>query len=301
MGEKIYPNFEKAYNMGDPVFFYDGKKKEWKKGTALVRLGKTVYLRFGNFLRRVPVDNVRPDYDGEVDVEEGYIEPDDEDNRFAEEETSVQEMAKDLDLAEQNKKLKELLKAFQDKAEVDKKTNDNIQKETLERAKKLKLVQKEQEKNKLIEERNQKKKLILEMKEREKEKFPKLGQKILFKVKGSDLWKYGKIVKTFKKTSKYKHLRHIDVEDEAREEYDFQKHIDEWKEFTGDKEVAEIEENDNAEEEDEDIVEEVNDTFFLTEIVGMEETDIDNRVFPVKTIPKHEFHKPEIQTAMEAE
>ena len=183
MGEKINPNVEKAYNMGDPVFFYDSRKKEWKKGTALVRLGKTVYLRFGNFLRRVPVDNVRPDYDGEVDVEEGYIEPDAEDNRFAEEETSIQEMAKDLDSAEQNKKLKELLKAFQDKAAANKKTNDDIEKETLDRENKLKLIKKEQEKIKLLEERNHKKKLLQEIKKREKEKFTKLGQKILFKVK----------------------------------------------------------------------------------------------------------------------
>ena len=59
LSEKINPNVEKHYNMGDPVFFYDMKRKEWKKGTALVRLGKTLYLRFGNFLRRVPVEKVR--------------------------------------------------------------------------------------------------------------------------------------------------------------------------------------------------------------------------------------------------
>ena len=117
MGERINPNVEKAYKIGDPVFFYDMKKKEWKKGTALVRLGKTLYLRFSNFLRRVPVDKVRPDYHGEVQVEEGYLEPDEDDGRFAEEETPVIEMATDLSLAEENtglkKKVTDLQKEFQ--------------------------------------------------------------------------------------------------------------------------------------------------------------------------------------------
>ena len=51
-GQRINPNVERSYKIGDPVFFFDDKKKEWKKGTALVRLGKTLYLKFGNFLRR---------------------------------------------------------------------------------------------------------------------------------------------------------------------------------------------------------------------------------------------------------
>ena len=77
MTERINPNVEKPYDMGDPIFFYDVKKKEWKKGTSLIRLGKTMYLRFGNFLRRVPIEKVRPDYNGEVGKEEGYAEAND--------------------------------------------------------------------------------------------------------------------------------------------------------------------------------------------------------------------------------
>ena len=83
MSQKINPNVEKAYKLGDPVLFYDMKKKEWRKGTALVRLGKTVYLRYGNFLRRVAVEKVRPDYHGEVKAEDGYIEKDENDERFS--------------------------------------------------------------------------------------------------------------------------------------------------------------------------------------------------------------------------
>ena len=61
--------------MGDPVLFRDAKKKEWKKGTALVRFGKTLYLKFGNWFRRVQVDTVIPDVDEAEKMEEGFVEP----------------------------------------------------------------------------------------------------------------------------------------------------------------------------------------------------------------------------------
>ena len=108
--EKINPNVERFYNIGDPVFFYDQKKKQWKKATALIRLGKTVYLKFGNYLRRVAVENVRPDYHGEEVIEDGYVEPDPDNERFAEVETPVHEMEMDLDMAEKNRKLTEKVK-----------------------------------------------------------------------------------------------------------------------------------------------------------------------------------------------
>ena len=76
-------------------------------------------MKFGNFLRRVVVDNVRPDYHGEETIEEGYVEPDQDDDRFAQVETPVQEMAIDLEMAEANRKLieekKELTKDISEK------------------------------------------------------------------------------------------------------------------------------------------------------------------------------------------
>ena len=72
LSQRINPNVEKFYKLGDPVFFYDEKKKEWKKATALIRLGKTLYLRYGNFLRRVAIEKVRQDLHGEIRNEEDY-------------------------------------------------------------------------------------------------------------------------------------------------------------------------------------------------------------------------------------
>ena len=286
MGEKINPNVEKAYKIGDPVFFYDMKKKEWKKGTALVRLGKTLYLRFANFLRRVPVDKVRPDYHGEVMVEDGYLEPDEDDDRFAEEETPIKEMATDIGLAEENSALKNTVKDLQEQVDT-LKTKDNIEKEKLvEKEIETSSKAKDQERIEVSEARQKKREKQKEKKEKEKNKFPKLSHNIIFKEKGSNCWKHGRVVKTFKQNGKYKNWRHIDVEDEGRLELDFENGIEEWKE---------IKENEDSNDE------EVLENFFLSDILGYEDQEDSSQVFPVKMIPKSEYHKPEIQEAMNAE
>ena len=123
--ERIIPNVERFYNFGNPVFFFDEKKKQWKKATALIRLGKTLYLRFGNFLRRVAIEKVRPDINGEIMQEESYAdyEKDTEDERFKEEETPVIDMAADLELADQNK---DLHKKMEDLVSKDKLKSEKI-------------------------------------------------------------------------------------------------------------------------------------------------------------------------------
>ena len=214
--------------------------------------------------RRVPVEKVRPDYHGEVNAEESYVEPDDDEDRFAAEETPVVELAKDLDLAEENTNLKKKMKDLEvkiDKLEL-KETEPN--KETDEQV------------TKVLETRLEKKRAKKEKIADEVEMFPKLGQQILFKERSSDIWKSGKVVQTFKKTSKYNAVRNIDVEDEGRIQYDFGRDIEVWKENLGDGE-------------NDDILE----SFFLHEELSS--------VFPVQILPKRDYHKPEIQEAMQSE
>ena len=287
IGEKINPNVERFYNIGDPVFFYDQKKKHWKKATALIRLGKTVYLKFGNYLRRVAVDNVRPDRHGEEVIEEGYVEPDPDNERFAEVETPVKEMERDLELAEKNRKLTEKVKEL---------TNDvNEKQEMLERHEKEKqknvLNEKDADdkkddtgRDKVVENRNLKRTRQKENKEKENEKYPKLGHDILFREKESESWKSGRVVKTFKKTSKHKTLRHLDVEDEGRVQFDFDKDIAEWKENPGNEELVDTIEDD---------------LLIAGDILTGEDDSID--AFPVKIVPRKDYNKPEIQAAMSSE
>ena len=270
------PNVEKAYNLGDPVFFYDQKKKEWKRGTALVRLGKTLYLRFGNFLRRVPVEMVRPDLLGETIQEEGYLEPNDDEERFKNEKAVVEDLAQDLDLAEKNKelvdklteaetrvsKLGQELKSFTEgnsNVEIQDDRKENLEEETRGKA----------------ERRKEKRKLQKEKKEKEKLKLPVTGQNIIFKEKASNDWRRGRIVAAYKKNSKYRNWRHILVDNVIMEK-DFGEDVEEWK--------------DDADEETHD------------EATEKDEFEFDHdSMFPVKLISFKEYGKPEVQEAMQAE
>ena len=130
--ERINPNVEKFYNFGDPIFFFDDKKKEWKKATALIRLGKTIYLRFGNFLRRVAIEKVRPDVNGKIDLEDSYVDQENEDSdeeRFQEEETPVVDMTLDLDLNEKNKELQKRMEDLSEKDALNLKKIENLEAE----------------------------------------------------------------------------------------------------------------------------------------------------------------------------
>ena len=125
MSQRINPNVEKSYKIGERVFFYDDRKKEWKPGTALVKLGKTLYLRYGNFLRRVAIDKVRPDLEGEEKKEEEFLEPEDDEARFKEEESPIQEMAAKLELSEKVYELKVENDALKDEIKKLKVITDN--------------------------------------------------------------------------------------------------------------------------------------------------------------------------------
>ena len=109
-------------------------------------------------------------------------------------------------------------------------------------------------------------------------------------------------MKTFKKGSKYKNRRHLDIENEGRVEYDFGRDIDEWKQYEED--IIEEDESDKNEVEEnskEDVKEDVIETFFLNEILGLKDYSPTDHVYPVKLIPRSDYHKPDIQEAMQAE
>ena len=204
MSQKLNPNVEKSYRMGEPVFFYEEKKKQWKKGTALLRFGKTVYLKYGNFLRRVPVDKVRHDEHGEQLLEEGYIDPDEgteEKEQFRLEVTN--DITEDIELAEENTKLKRELSE-------QKRIN-------------------ELEKEKVLEGRKAKRRLQKLKKQEDKIKLPVIGQFILFKEKNGMFWMKGRVVSGHKRTSKYKNRKQIMLADGKVVERDFCDDIEEWK------------------------------------------------------------------------
>ena len=133
---------------------------------------ETVYLKFGNYLRRVAVENVRPDARGEEVIEEGYIEPDQDSDRFAEIETPVEEMEADLDMAELVRKLKkENEELSREKNEIFEKYEKEIPEkkihENVDTAKVSNIQETNPSKEEVMENRKHKRKLQKEKKQHE--------------------------------------------------------------------------------------------------------------------------------------
>ena len=216
---RINPNVENSYEVGDLVYFFDDKRKHWKKGTVLAALGKTVYLKFGNFLRRVPLDKCRPDINGEEVKEETYLEPAEEDDekRFNQLETPVEDMFPDLDLAAKNKQLEKEIEELRAKTCPDNKEEES--KDTVDEETVIENGEDDiQEKRKM---KRQRKKL-------RKEKsalpsLPKQNQLIKFKRNQDQQWSVARVTNVYKKTSKYQNCRHLQLENGEVLDIDFSK------------------------------------------------------------------------------
>ena len=272
--ERINPSVERFYRMGDPVLFRDAKKKQWKQGIALVRFGKTLYLKHGNWLRRVPVDTVIPDCIGFEKQAESEFDPDsfvdDESGRFVGEETSTEEMATDIDTAKENLELKSELEELKKKM---------LHYETID----LKLTaegasepENEEELKKLKRKSRKERKKVLKSSPK---KMPVLGQYILFKENSHDEWLHGKVFGVYKKNSKHKYIKQIELPDGKKIEKDFDNDIYEWRPVSDD------------ESENEESVECV-------------EPDIRNDgevLYPVEVVKRKDYSKPDVQEAMRIE
>ena len=224
MSERINPNVEVRYQIGDPVYFYDIKKKQWKKGTALIRLGKILYLRFGNFLRRVPIEKCRPDPHGEVVQEESYIDCNkDLDDIDKEEECDVKEMVEELDLAEEVSKLKREVEELEVENNVLRENSHDVSIDKLSSG----IPSSEVPEVHLL--RKARKKMKKEKKKEEVLQLPKTHDLIEFKLKNKDEVMTGRIVGSYKKTSKYKHWKHVKLDNDLIMEFDFEKDVEAWK------------------------------------------------------------------------
>ena len=196
--QKINPSVEAHYSMGDSVLFRDAKRKVWMRGTALVQYGKTLYLKYENFLRRVPLDTLLPDQLGAELEEEEYVEPLIDPiggAQYQSEETPVSEMKKDIEVAEElkevkskvisleeeNQKLRDLVKDQVDSTDkADGEVDETLEQEVDKR--------KDVELNRKLRRKRQKEKKLQSV-----QAFPKLGQHIMFKEEDSEEWFKGKV------------------------------------------------------------------------------------------------------------
>ena len=140
-------------------------------------------------------------------------------------------MAAELDLAEEVKRLKNKiidLEAAPDKAKNAETKEKNLD-ESGQNIKDDSVLKPDENSEEVVDKRKAKRKRQKEKKDQNELILPKISQMIAYKEKESNQWTSARVVKTFKKTSKYKNRRHLELKDGGVIEKDFVLEIDEWK------------------------------------------------------------------------
>ena len=75
---KINPSTERCYSYGDSIWFKTDKSHKWKAGKVLGQDGKVLFIKYGNFIGRVPLDFIVPAIEytdaTENDIDQNYVE-----------------------------------------------------------------------------------------------------------------------------------------------------------------------------------------------------------------------------------
>ena len=129
---KINPSCEKSYSFGDPIWFKLDSSNKWKSGIVLGKDGKVLFIKYANFIRRVPLDRIIP-ADVLHEPEEEEPSPDDVENfdRLQDDEFENVEIVaqKDLEinqLVKTNEEQKELIKELENKIANKESTIDEV-------------------------------------------------------------------------------------------------------------------------------------------------------------------------------
>ena len=77
---KISPSLDQSYYFGQHVWFKVASSHKWKAGIVLGQDGKVIFLKNGNFIRRVHLDLIVPAKECHDDDVKETVSPDDEEN-----------------------------------------------------------------------------------------------------------------------------------------------------------------------------------------------------------------------------
>ena len=169
------------------------------------------------------------------------MEPDEDEERFVQEEISVTEIAPELELAARNKQLQAKVEMLESQL----RNASSIAEEPTETAPDAMDVVISEDNN--VEEEDtgdesgdrslsvQEKRHVKRQRQKERKsqslvkELPKLHQKIVFKETNTSPWIPSKVVKVYKKTSIHQNWRHLQLESGIVIERDFAKKIVDWK------------------------------------------------------------------------
>ena len=196
---KINTSCEKTYSYGDTIWFKLDSSHKWKSGTVLGQDGKVLFVKYANFIRRVPLDRIIP-------AEESHDASDEEPDQ---QDVDNKERLQDDDF---------------ENVEIVTKKDKEI--DALKKANQEQIKQITELKDKVFSYSNQNispPKPALKI-------LPKLYQRIRFQMAGENNEKLveGKVIKKNKPSSVRKNVVGIKLDDGLEKHYDFSIDIDNW-------------------------------------------------------------------------
>ena len=196
---RINPSCEKSYSFGERVHFKLDSSNQWKSGTVLGKDGKVLFIKYGNFMRRVTLDRVIP-AGGYYDGPEDEVDKNDEDNQ----ERLLDDDFKDVEiLVKKDRQIEQLEK---ENSEQKKRITELENKSSSHVSPKTKTTQPT---------------LFL----------PKLYHKIRFKLEGKQDFVVGKVMHKHKAISIHRNRVGIKLENGITTVFDFSTEVEEWEDI----------------------------------------------------------------------
>ena len=223
---KINPACGRSYDYGDSVWFKLDSSHKWKSGKVLGQDGKVLFLKYGNFIRRVPLDRVVPadEYveDDTTDIDQNDVDNHDrmQDDKFDNVEIVAQ---KDMEI-------------------------ENLKKINQEQLERINQIEREAANSIGVGSHptgddflktngggdNSSRRMDSESSERmdsvRSVPLPKQFKRIKLRVVGENTWRLGKVLTKHKNKSIYKNVVGIKLDDGNIKEFDFSRDIEDWNE-----------------------------------------------------------------------
>ena len=252
---KINSSCEKSYNFGDQIWFKLESSHKWRAGKVLGQDGKVLFVKYGNFIRRVPLDFVVPASayttgdDEEIDQNDVDNQERLQDDDFENVEIVAQKDIEINRLKQTNCEQLERIKELERKSE----SSRRMEISSSEQLEKMKDLERQSDSSRRLESRSSVDRSSpgKETPEKYPEEninksmkslmLPKQFKRIKFRLVGNDTWNYGKVVNKHKNKSIYRNLVGIKLDGELENEYDFSKEVEEWIELNGDEDVNTLE------------------------------------------------------------
>ena len=202
---KIHAPLHRIYKFGDSIWFKLDSSHKWKSGNVLAQDGKVLFIRYGNFLRRIPVEHVVGAEEHLNDDDKEPVLEEDEGGDNTEDETNQDRL---LDDSFENLEI-----VVQKEKEIDSLKKINEEKDSI--------IKELQNKAKSVE--------IKESEHKESKNLPNLYQSIRFQLSGNKQILAGKVIRKPKKRSIHKNILGIILDDGFDADYDFSKEVACWK------------------------------------------------------------------------